>query len=482
MIEWQAESGLFTIRIRGKQWYWVYKFELKTVTDILTAPKNIGRNKWRITTPGDLQSADDYLHILQLRSQNKWIQKYWKKELTKNARLKKFHIVAPQEVLSYNFYSKYQNLLKQSYTQSASVFLKNIKASNVMNFTSESNFKPLYGNSYVNYITRLNNKRSSWQPLSGFNYDVNSFYEAFSNNESTLQKSRELFLNRKTQSNIKNALFNILNSNIDNTTKNSYVYNDYLETTRWTKRSYGSTMPLRLVKFPVSTKSDFESSSNLVELFRFRFGDNESAVKHKPTPHSTFLTMKQKRYTRRKMINPRYKYFKDSKGKATKSVKYVGKPLLLDNQIIVENDMSAIKQYNFLKKKKKRHETISVVLSRRMLRTKRTLVLPAHVNLTAITNSYDVIHSWFIPGLGLKMDCIPGRATHHTFYIDNVGFYYGQCAEICGRFHHHMPIRICALPFEHFLVWWHSFGLPKLLFTNNKKNYQTYYGLRKFVW
>ncbi len=61
-----------------------------------------------------------------------------------------------------------------------------------------------------------------------------------------------------------------------------------------------------------------------------------------------------------------------------------------------------------------------------MLRTRRTLVLPAHVNITAVTNSYDVVHSWFIPGLGLKMDCIPGRATHHNFYVDNVGFYYGN--------------------------------------------------------
>ena len=51
------------------------------------------------------------------------------------------------------------------------------------------------------------------------------------------------------------------------------------------------------------------------------------------------------------------------------------------------------------------------------------------------------------------MDCLPGRATHHTLYIDNVGLYYGQCAEVCGRYHHHMPIRVCALPFEHFLVW-----------------------------
>lgn len=68
MIEWQSESSLLTVRIRGKQWYWVYKFELKTFTDILTVPKNIGNGKWSISTPGDLQNSDDYLHILQLRS------------------------------------------------------------------------------------------------------------------------------------------------------------------------------------------------------------------------------------------------------------------------------------------------------------------------------------------------------------------------------------------------------------------------------
>jgi hypothetical protein len=42
----------------------------------LTVPKNVGRNKWQISTPGDLQVADDYLHILQLRSQNKWVKNY----------------------------------------------------------------------------------------------------------------------------------------------------------------------------------------------------------------------------------------------------------------------------------------------------------------------------------------------------------------------------------------------------------------------
>jgi cytochrome c oxidase subunit 2 len=97
-----------------------------------------------------------------------------------------------------------------------------------------------------------------------------------------------------------------------------------------------------------------------------------------------------------------------------------------------------------------------------LLRTKRTLVLPAHINITIITSSYDVVHSWFVPGLGLKIDCVPGRSNHLTLYIDNIGFYSGQCAEICGRYHHHMPIRVCALDYNHFLLWWQTKGLPRM--------------------
>jgi heme/copper-type cytochrome/quinol oxidase subunit 2 len=163
--------------------------------------------------------------------------------------------------------------------------------------------------------------------------------------------------------------------------------------------------------------------------------------------------MKQKRYKRRKTIPARVKFEKDAKGNNTKKVRWSANPYLFNNESIIQDFGNPTKQYNFFKKNKIRSELTSVVLSKRMLRTRRTLVLPAHVNITAVTNSYDVVHSWFIPGLGLKLDCIPGRATHHNFYIDNVGFYYGQCAEICGRYHHHMPIRICALPFEHFLLW-----------------------------
>ncbi len=114
MIEWQAETGLLTIRIRGKQWYWIYKFELKAFTDILTVPKNIGRNKWQINTPGDLQVADDYLHILQLRSQNKWVKKYWSDISQKYSKQKNFHLISPQEQLQFNFYENFNKLLNFS--------------------------------------------------------------------------------------------------------------------------------------------------------------------------------------------------------------------------------------------------------------------------------------------------------------------------------------------------------------------------------
>lgn len=102
----------------------------------------------------------------------------------------------------------------------------------------------------------------------------------------------------------------------------------------------------------------------------------------------------------------------------------------------------------------------------RLLRVGRIIVLPSDIFINVITNSFDVVHSWFIPGLGFKMDCVPGRSTHHTLYIDLPGIYYGQCAEICGRLHHHMPIRVCALMYEHFLLWYHSSSTGLFLVNN----------------
>ncbi|MBK8208553.1 MAG: hypothetical protein IPK87_17505 [Planctomycetes bacterium] len=195
---------------------------------------------------------------------------------------------------------------------------------------------------------------------------------------------------------------------------------------------------------------DFEDNNFLLR-FRFNF-NKDNVIEDKQFSHNPYLVLKQKKYKKKKIIPLKTKYFIDEGGNKTRKIKYSGYPILIDNKIFDKNIEDPNIQYRMVKKAKLRHDLIPVTLARRILRTKKTLVLPAHINITLITNSYDIVHSWFIPGLGIKLDCVPGRSTHHTFFIDNVGFYYGQCAEICGRYHHHMPIRVCALPFEHFLV------------------------------
>jgi hypothetical protein len=100
-----------------------------------------------------------------------------------------------------------------------------------------------------------------------------------------------------------------------------YNYNDFLEINRWAKRGQGTNTPIRLIKFPISNKTNFNFNSEIIELFRFRFTNNETSIKHKPVPHSTFLTMKQKRYKRRKTIPARVKFEKDMKGNNTKKIR-----------------------------------------------------------------------------------------------------------------------------------------------------------------
>lgn len=232
------------------------------------------------------------------------------------------------------------------------------------------------------------------------------------------------------------------------------------DSSRFFKRKEGLSNPLTIRPVYISDSSVMEIKNSNLNLLTTRYETGVNEIVPKPKPHNNFMVMKQKRYKRRKTIKSTeyvlgekaLDYYK-SRSNVSIKPKNKGQILLSRDNSLSYSQENLSRKYKLFMKNKTRGDDTNIAVSRRMIRTKRTLVLPAHVNLTAITNSYDVIHSWFIPGLGLKMDCIPGRSTHHTFYIDNVGFYYGQCAEVCGRYHHHMPIRICALPFNHFLLW-----------------------------
>jgi len=68
------------------------------------------------------------------------------------------------------------------------------------------------------------------------------------------------------------------------------------------------------------------------------------------------------------------------------------------------------------------------------------LVLNSNSNVQIITTSADVIHSWAVPRLGVKMDSVPGRLNTIIFNSRKNGVMYGQCSEICGANHSFMPI------------------------------------------
>ena len=89
----------------------------------------------------------------------------------------------------------------------------------------------------------------------------------------------------------------------------------------------------------------------------------------------------------------------------------------------------------------------------RMLEVDNRVILPELTHVRFIITSGDVIHSFAVPSLGLKLDCVPGRLNQVSFIAERTGVFYGQCSEICGVWHGFMPIAVEAVESNDFLVW-----------------------------
>lgn len=89
------------------------------------------------------------------------------------------------------------------------------------------------------------------------------------------------------------------------------------------------------------------------------------------------------------------------------------------------------------------------VSSLRLLQVDKPLWLPTNTHIRFMITSADVIHSWAIPALGVKVDAVPGRLNQTFLFINQSGRFFGQCSEICGANHGFMPIEIIAVPWEH---------------------------------
>ncbi len=96
-------------------------------------------------------------------------------------------------------------------------------------------------------------------------------------------------------------------------------------------------------------------------------------------------------------------------------------------------------------------------LQLRLLEVDAPVLLPIDTHIRVLVSSADVIHSWAIPSLGIKLDAVAGRLNQLALYINKLGTYYGQCSEICGPNHAFMPIVVHGVSWSDFEEWLASF-------------------------
>jgi len=227
------------------------------------------------------------------------------------------------------------------------------------------------------------------QPLN-YNYNINSLMRANYQelpivvNPSTIVDSINTSYLRTLQ-----------NYNLFYSTKSSL----FEDNSRFYKRTEGIKPAFKIYPTYISDASIIAIKDKKLNLLVSRFNSGLNEIEPKPKLQNNFMVMKQKRYKRRKTIKDTsyqlntkaLEYYKTQGLSTTKSTNS-GKLNFSGNQLDYTT-ANLTRNYKFFMKNKVRADDTNIGVSRRMIRTKRTLVLPAHVNLTAITNSYDVIHS-----------------------------------------------------------------------------------------
>jgi len=89
----------------------------------------------------------------------------------------------------------------------------------------------------------------------------------------------------------------------------------------------------------------------------------------------------------------------------------------------------------------------------RLLAVDNELVVPVGEVVRVLVTAGDVIHNFAMPAFGVKLDGYPGRLNETFFQATKEGLYYGQCSELCGKYHSYMPIAIRVVSEDDFDVW-----------------------------
>nr|YP_009995417.1 cytochrome c oxidase subunit II [Ochthebius magnannulatus]YP_009995430.1 cytochrome c oxidase subunit II [Ochthebius mediterraneus]QNP09833.1 cytochrome c oxidase subunit 2 [Ochthebius magnannulatus]QNP09859.1 cytochrome c oxidase subunit 2 [Ochthebius mediterraneus] len=89
----------------------------------------------------------------------------------------------------------------------------------------------------------------------------------------------------------------------------------------------------------------------------------------------------------------------------------------------------------------------------RLLDVDNRIVLPYYSQIRMMVTAADVLHSWTIPSLSVKIDATPGRLNQINFFMNRAGLFFGQCSEICGANHSFMPIVLESISSNFFIKW-----------------------------
>lgn len=415
LTENHTESGIFTLRVRGKQWYWVYKTSVNLYSDLVNRPVIIGRGN-------TISIQNENINL------NNLIKTPYKSQFL-------------NKIDSYNL--NQTNLINNQYKLNN--WIVSSEKTKLNKLKMQINL--LYWKNYINTIKNINKFKVNFNGVK-----LNSLLTV------KLFKT-DIFLNKIKTDNVSNLVQ--LNSNQTSITPLKYNKNYYNTTTN--KLSFFKTINfvesdnhnLFLVKynenhwFKQYNRHFYTIQQQPVSVWNF----NKNIVINslvtdvtKPNLNSKYNVLRQT------ILSLQYKL-----NNSTLLNNFILKTLISKwPQVKTSNSTNIIYNKIFIKPVNEffKKKTLS---KNRLISCHNSLLLPTRTNITVITNSFDVVHSWFIPGLGIKFDCVPGRSTHYTFRVDKPGIYFGHCAEVCGRFHHHMPIKIIAVPMHQFIYFYNMY-------------------------
>ena len=486
MLEWQHENTLFTLRIHGRQWYWIFKYDIRGFNDVFNHNKKIGNNFLLATKRSEnlyntFNNLSMFYNIFLIKNSKfywqriedkSWLSLYLKNKIFYNNNTVDFKhqfntlIIKINKNFGKNF-NNFNNYIK-NYIY-VKPFISHFKLK--YDFKKFIYFKKFFGiEAYDNiwdvkwcvrkvrmsgglFVRFLKKPNIVFPNIINSNFNKNYDYNM---QVEDLYKNISDFNGTNNHINSIN-LFNVKYFSLFFTNKSSYTekivenrpfYILKLLRAKKTVSLSSNSLKLRNNKNMIRNINNTNNTNNTnVHLDSKKIKQELEELKKKKNLFSIKIVKSVSRFNSKKIVS---KYFTDE-----------------DKFKLEENYL--LERYKIKKISKRKNEIFKLALSKRLLKVRRMALIPLYNNITLITSSYDVAHSFFVPSLGLKFDCVPGRSTHHTLNVANKGVYYAQCAEVCGRYHHHMPSRVGAVLFEHFLYWWKIKSM-KVLFKMDKFN------------